>query len=258
MIFLHKILPLFVMPIMLFILTILFGTFMSFKKLTYYSLILFYVISTPIFSNFIMKKIEGEYNYGKFENKKKADAIVVLSGIMRINEFDNDYKIEWGDADRFFKSIELYNLKESNILVFTGGKSPYNKTKVSEGDILKEYAIRLGVKEEDILITKDVLNTFDESYAVTDLIGNKKTIILVTSAFHMSRAKSLFEKQGHIVIPYKVDFKTSPKLIFHFIDFIPSSEGLRKTEIALREVLGRFYYSFWYKICTKSLFCISS
>jgi|TARA_B100001093_G_C26747499_1_gene979548 uncharacterized SAM-binding protein YcdF (DUF218 family) len=190
-----------------------------------------------------MKQVEGEYEYGKLENKNKADAIVVLSGIMRINEFNNDYNIEWGDADRFFKGIELYNFNKSNIIVFTGGKSPYNKTKISEGNILKEYAIRFGVKEEDILITKEVLNTSDESYAVRDLIGNKKTIILVTSAFHMSRAKLLFEKQGHIVIPYKVDFRTSPKLSFHFIDFIASSEGLRRTEIALREVLGRLYYS---------------
>jgi len=243
MIFLHKILPLFVMPIMVFFLIIIFSTFKGYKKLTYYSLILFYIISTPIFSSIIMKQVEGEYTYGKFENQNKADAIVVLSGMMRINEFENDFKIEWGDADRFFKGIELYNFNKSNIIVFTGGKSPYNKTKISEGDILKEYAIRFGVKEEDILITKEVLNTYDESYAVKDLIGNKKTIILVTSAFHMSRAKSLFEKQGHIVIPYKVDFKTPPKLSWHFIDFIASSQGLRKTEIALREILGRFYYN---------------
>ena len=243
MIFLHKILPLFVMPIMVFILIILFNTFKGYKKLTYYSLILFYVISTPIFSNFIMKQVEGEYEFENFENLKKVDAIVVLSGMMRINEFENDYKIEWGDTDRFFKGIELYNFNKSNIIVFTGGKSPYNNTKISEGDILKEYAIRFGVKEKDILITKEVLNTSDESYAVKDLIGNKKTIILVTSAFHMSRAKSLFEKQGHIVIPYKVDFKNPPKFSWHFIDFIASSQGLRKTEIALREILGRFYYS---------------
>ena len=84
-----------------------------------------------------MKQVEGEYEFGKFENQNKADAIVVLSGIMRINEFENDYKIEWGDSDRFFKGIELYNFNKSNIIVFTGGKSPYNKTKISEVDILK-------------------------------------------------------------------------------------------------------------------------
>ena len=234
MIFLHKILPLFVMPIMVFILIILFNTFKGYKKSTYYSLILFYVISTPIFSNFIMKQVEGEYEFENFKNLNKADAIVVLSGMMRINEFENDYKIEWGDADRFFKGIELYNFNKSNVIIFTGGKSPYNKTKISEGDILKEYAIRFGVKEEDILITKEVLNTSDESYAVKDLIGNKKTIILVTSAFHMSRAKSLFEKQGHIVIPYKVDFKNPPKFSWHFIDFIASSQGFKKNRNCIK------------------------
>ena len=65
-----------------------------------------------------MKYVEGEYEYEKFENQNKADAIVILSGMMRINEFDNDYKIEWGDTDRFFKGIDLYNSNKSNVIVF--------------------------------------------------------------------------------------------------------------------------------------------
>ena len=32
------------------------------------------------------------------------------------------------DADRFFKGIELYNSFKSDKIVFTGGKSPFNKT----------------------------------------------------------------------------------------------------------------------------------
>ena len=31
---------------------------------------------------------------------------------------------------------------------------------------------------DDILVTKEVLNTFEESIAVKNLIGNKKSIIL--------------------------------------------------------------------------------
>ena len=107
---------------------------------------------------------------------------------------------------------------------------------------MKEFAIKYGVKKDDILITEDVLNTADESLAGLDLIGSNKTIILVTSAFHMKRAKSLFESQGFNVVPFKVDFKTPPNLKSDFIDFIPSSDGLRKTEIAFREVIGRLYY----------------
>ncbi len=243
MIFLHKILPLFVMPITIYLLVVVVGTKKEFKSLIYVTSLIFYIISTPLFSNYLMKKIEGEYIYESFNELEKVDAIVILSGIMQINEFDKNYIVEWGDIDRFFKGIKLYQLNKSNTIVFTGGKNPYNSTNISEGEILKEFAIKYGVKKDDILITEDVLNTADESLAVLNLIGANKTIILVTSAFHMKRAKSLFENQGFNIVPFKVDFKTSPKIKSDFIDFIPSSNGLRKTEIAFREIIGRLYYS---------------
>ena len=46
-------------------------------------------------------------------------------------------------------------------------------------------------------------NTADEAVAVKELISPSKKIILVTSAYHMYRAKRLFEKQGFIVFPFK-------------------------------------------------------
>ena len=243
MIFLHKILPLFVMPTFLFLILITISAYKGFQKIIYFTILIFYVLSTSVFSNFIMKEVEGKYYYPNLKGVTKADAIVVLSGMMRINEFENNHILEWGDIDRFFKAIELYFSKKSNTIIFTGGKSPYNITKISEGDVLKQYAIKFGVKMDDILVTKEVLNTSEESIAVKNLIGIKKSIILVTSAFHMKRAKSIFEKKGFKVIPYKVDYKTPPNLSLNFIDFLPSSTGLRRTEIALRELLGRLYYS---------------
>ena len=243
MIFLHKILPLFVMPIIIYLIIVVMGTKKEFKSLIYISTLIFYIISTPLFSNYLMKKIEGEYIYKSFNELEKVDAIVILGGIMRINQFDKNYIVEWKDIDRFFKGIKLYQLNKSNTIIFTGGKNPYNITNISEGDVLKEFAIKYGVKKDDILITEDVLNTYDESTAVLDLIGSNKTIILVTSAFHMKRAKSLFESQGFNIVPFKVDFKTPPNIKSDLIDFIPSSAGLRKTEIAFREVIGRLYYS---------------
>ena len=243
MIFLHKILPLFVMPTFLFLILITISAYKGFQKIIYFTILIFYVLSTSVFSNFIMKEVEGKYYYPNLKGVTKADAIVVLSGMMRINEFENNHILEWGDIDRFFKAIELYFSKKSDTIIFTGGKSPYNITKISEGDVLKQYAIKFGVKMNDILVTKEVLNTSEESIAVKNLIGIKKSIILVTSAFHMKRAKSIFEKKGFKVIPYKVDYKTPPNLSLNFIDFLPSSTGLRRTEIALRELLGRLFYS---------------
>ena len=244
MIYLHKLLSLFIMPIMVFLGLILICNYKGYKKLTYLFSILFYIISTPIFSNFIMKIVEGEYKYQKLENLEKVDAIVILGGMLEIYEFENNYSVEWQDPDRFFRGIELYNSFKSDKIVFTGGKSPFNMTSVSEGSVLKNYAVKYGVLEEDIIVTKEVLNTYDESLAVSEVLGENKTVILVTSAFHMKRAKLLFEQQGVKIIPYKVDFKSSINSSLYFIDFIPNSLALKKTEIALREILGRLYYSF--------------
>ena len=69
-----------------------------------------------------------------------------------------------------------------------------------------------------------------------------KRIILVTSAFHMYRAKKLFEKQGFEVIPYKVDYKIRGNTTVNILDFLPSSENLQLTETGLREILGRLFY----------------
>ena len=244
MIYLHKLLPLFIMPIVVFIVLILICNYKGYKKLIYLFSILFYIISTPIFSDFIMKIVEGEYKYQKLENLEKVDAIVILGGMLKIYEFENNYTVEWQDPDRFFKGIELYNSFKSDKIVFTGGKSPFNMTAVSEGSVLKNYALKYGVLEEDIIVTKEVLNTYDESLAVSEVLGENKTVILVTSAFHMKRAKLLFEQQGVKIIPYKVDFKSSINSRLYFIDFVPNSLALKKTEIALRELLGRLYYSF--------------
>ena len=62
-------------------------------------------------------------------------------------------------------------------------------------------------------------NTADEAVAVKELISPSKRIILVTSAYHMYRAKRLFEKQGFEVIPYRVDYKSERNKENTILDF---------------------------------------
>ncbi len=209
MIYLHKILPLFILPIMLFIIVILIGLIKNNKKLIYLAIGVLYLISTPIFSNNFFKQIEGN-EYRKPYNKiDSADAIVVLSGMLEINVVGDSTYVEWGDPDRFLGRIALFKAGQSQKLIFTGGKMPWDKAKKTEGDVLKNYTISNGISTENLLVTKYVQNTAEEAAAIKELISPYKKIILVTSAYHMYRAKKLFVKQGFNVIPYKVDYKVS-------------------------------------------------
>ena len=127
MLYLHKILPIFVLPIMLVIIVILIGLIKNKKKLIYIAIGVLYIISTPIFSNNFFKLVEGSVNneYRKpISVIDSADAIVVLSGMLEINELGDSTYIEWGDPDRFFGGIDLFKAGKSQNLVFTGGKMP--------------------------------------------------------------------------------------------------------------------------------------
>jgi uncharacterized SAM-binding protein YcdF (DUF218 family) len=227
---------------MLVIIVILIGLIKNKKKLVYIAIGVLYIISTTIFSNNFFKLVEGSEYRKPISAIDSADAIVVLSGMLEINEVGDSTYVEWGDPDRFFGGLALFKAGKAQKLVFTGGKMPWGKAKKTEGEVLKEYAVSNGIPFEKIFVTKDVENTADEAVAVKELIGQSERIILVTSAFHMYRAKKLFEKKGFEVIPYKVDYKASRKNTTTLIDILPSAGNLELTETGIREVIGRIFY----------------
>ena len=229
---------------MLVIVVILIGLIKNKKKLIYIAIGVLYIISTPIFSNNFFKLVEGSEYRKPISAIDSEDAIVVLSGMLEINEIGDSTNVEWGDPDRFFGGIALYKAGKAQKLIFTGGKMPWDNAKKTEGEVLKEYAISNGIPAEKIIVTKDVENTADEAVAVKELIGSSKKIILVTSAYHMYRAKRIFEKQGIEVIPFKVDYKVARSLKNTIMDFLPDAENLKQTETGIRELIGRSIYYF--------------
>jgi len=243
MIYLHKILPTFVLPLMMIIIVIFVGLKRNNNKLIYLSIAVLYIISTPLISTLFFKLVEGSEYRMPANATDSAAAIVVLSGMLKINEVGDSTYVEWGDPDRLFGGVALFKAGKAQKLIFTGGKMPWNKAKKTEGDVLKDYAISNGIPFEKIFVTKNVENTADEAVAVKELISPNKRIILVTSAYHMFRAQRLFEKQGFKVNPYKLDYKTSHKKETTFMDFLPDTESLKNTEIGIREIIGRIFYS---------------
>ncbi len=242
MIYLHKILPIFVLPIMVFIIVIFIGLIKNKKKLIYIAIGVLYIISTPIFSNNFFKLVEGNEYRKPISTIDSADAIVVLSGMLEINEVGDSTYVEWGDPDRFYGGIELFKAGKAQKLVFTGGKMPWDKAKKTEGEVLKKYAMSNGIPSEKILVTKNVENTADEAVAVKELISPSRKIILVTSAYHMYRAKRLFEKQGFEVILFKVDYRSVRNEEIVIMDFFPDADSIKLTETGIREIIGRLFY----------------
>ena len=243
MIYLHKILPFFVSPLGI-IFIFLFASFFFKRKFFEFLAFLVLIVSTnPLVGNYLMKRLEHPYHPIPISSIKENDAIVVLSGMVSKVGNNKHSTYEFNDPDRFFAGIDLIKQSKSDKLIFTAGQLPWTVNGLPEGYILKENAISLGVPGV-ILVTEKVKNTYEESVAVTKIISNSSSIILVTSAFHMDRSKYLFEKQGFKVTPYPVDFKTyiQKRTI---MSFLPKLEALNQTSLFIRENIGRLYYKFF-------------
>lgn len=172
-----------------------------------------------------------------------ADAIVVLSRMINQVKSTEGVYPEWNDPDRFFGGIELYKAGKAPSIIFTRGKMPWDTTKLTEGDILKQFALHQGIPDSAILLTGNVQNTADEAMAIKSLIGVNKNIILVTSAYHMSRSKMLFENKGFHVVTYAVDIKVDRISKSVLMSYLPDADSFRLLNIAYREIIGRFIYS---------------
>ena len=178
-----------------------------------------------------------------------SDGIVVLSSRRHLPPGKTKI-IEWYDPDRFLAGIDLYKARKSNRLIFTGGTNPLASDLPPEGDIYIKEAISMGVPIEDLFTTTPVNNTLQEAKAIKKLLNNEipsnqKKIILVTSAFHMQRAKKVFEREGIIVLPYPVDFKSSKSFVSSLrnpLQWVPSSYYFQKSSSAIREIIARIIY----------------
>ena len=229
------------MPIVVVMFLIVLGLYKKKNSYIYFSIILLYVFSTPIFSNKFLRLVEANQCRKSIVSIEHADAIVVLSGMLSIHEVSGKEYIEWNDPDRFFGGIALMKAGKAPSLIFTGARMPWRKSGRTEGAILADYAVEYGITKSQIFVSSQVANTEDEAIAIKKMaLGGK--IILVTSAFHMPRAQTLFEKEGFEVVSYPVDFKLLTADSVTFMDYMPNGQSLAKTEMVIRELIGRLYY----------------
>ena len=246
MIYLHKILPLIVSPMFLVMFLITWGIVFRSRISGILAVSILIICSLPIFSNKLISYLENEYILSDASSAETADAIVVLSGMVRTINGKNGLSYEWGEAsDRIFAGIELIKKNKAPIIILTGGKLPWSVGK-PEGEYLRDVAIKYGVPNKNILLTENVENTDQEAKAVAELLNKvSPKIILVTSAFHMPRAQKVFEAAGINIEPFAVDFLSVADK-HTMMNFIPSAKAFDQTSFFIRELIGRLYYNLKY------------
>lgn len=187
---------------------------------------------------------------------ENVKGIIVLGGSVELSTSNYWNSCQQnGNSERTIESFVLAQKLKDIPLIFTGGNGGFTKYKKSESDFAESLYIDLGLAKERIIVERKSRNTYENALFTKELLQSNNLQanslenkvdgkwILVTSASHMPRSVATFRKVGWDVIPYPVDFKSSPPGDRH-INF-HTEKNLKNLKYAIHEWIGMiaYYYS---------------
>jgi len=175
----------------------------------------------------------------------KSDVIVVLGGMIQTISVNPGRPELTESADRLVDAVRLYKLGKAKKILFTGGSGLLFESRYKEADLAKGLLLDLGVKEEDLWIESNSRNTWENAKESKIILEEKQTksILLVTSAFHMKRSLGCFSKMNLQIFAYPTDYRGLSKESSAFDLWVPSPGFLELSTLALKEWVGIFVYS---------------
>jgi len=254
--YLSKILNFFINPLYILFLIILIQLFIIFfiqskKLVVFFSklfLILFLFFGYSPLSNFLLSKMEDYIQTSKYP-VQQLTGVIVLGGSFNSgleSKERNEVSLN-SSAERLTKALEIYKKNPRILILFSGFSNEITPKGWNESDMAKKFFLDQGVKIDNLIFEKQSRNTFENIKYSKDIITNYKgTWGLITSANHMPRSFFVFKKQGLILEPINVDYKTGTSRMF-WINFDISS-GLSNWSVILRELIGITYYKITNKI----------
>ena len=137
---------------------------------------------------------------------------------------------------RFLEALRLYQANPNAVWVVSG--SNFGDV-TSHAQLMQEMAIIMGVPEQQIIRLANSLDSDDEAEKMSLIIRGKKAA-LVTSATHMDRALTLFNKYGTAPVAAPCNYLTRKRVgetPYYF--YIPSAYQLYKINLVWHEYLGK-------------------
>ena len=109
-----------------------------------------------------------------------------------------------------------------------------------------QYVLETDFSQQAKWLEEKSKTTF-ENAKYTKFILNKNSIsefVLVTHAYHMPRAMWSFRHEGMNPTPAPTVFYKRNRMITDNNEFIPQSDALAKTRLALGEYIAKFAYKY--------------
>jgi uncharacterized SAM-binding protein YcdF (DUF218 family) len=185
-----------------------------------------------------------EERYARPPLPDRVDGIIVLGGGFEsaVNLVRGGYELN-DSGDRFVEAAILARRYPTVRIVVSGGDPALTIDEEPDATTAPRLLTALGVAPERLVLEGKSRNTYENAVFTKAMVSPRpaETWLLVTSAFHMPRAKALFDKVGFPVIPWPVDYRTTGQEGLGLFARNPI-DALQTTTLAAHEWIGLFAY----------------
>lgn len=250
-----KILSWLILPPAIFIIILLITIpfIKSGKKITSIALVSFvgislYLLSIEPVKDKILYPLEYKYPFPNI-NKLDCDVVVTLGGGLYLYSPDENgnSSLKAPVIKRLVTTFKIWK-KHKKKIILTGGK-PFNNGKYkSEAEIMANFLQNLGVNKKYLILETSSLNTFENAKLTKEILEEHKwkKVCLVTSAYHMPRAVSVFKHFKIDTTPVPTDYRTS--IIYQYISYFPQTDNFNDSVAGIHEYIGIIFYKLRYGI----------
>ena len=181
------------------------------------------------------------------ESFPEADAIVVLGGSMGSDTNLSGYAEMWTSADRVWQAARLWKAGKAPRIIATG-----DGARESTLGLLKDFGVNekcvefLDARntEEEAMGVERFFNRVDRVEGESGVSGQsvKPKVLLVTSAWHMKRARMMFEKYAKDVevlcAPADFEMSMTARRMCGLKDVLPDYNAFMLNSVAFHEWVG--------------------
>lgn len=188
----------------------------------------------------LMKPLERRFTRPEAAALPSRAFIAVLGGAESLGASRQSRRPEYNShADRVIAGAELaVALPESQLAIIGGITEPGWPDR--DVDLVARTWVRLGIAQDRIVKVGGTTDTCTNGRGVA--AATNRPVILVTSAFHMSRSVACFRAAGIEALPYPVDFETPPVASWRDVFRGSMIGNLERTDLALHEYAGLVTY----------------
>lgn len=200
-----------------------------------------WIWSLPVAGAALRAHIEGAYPPVPLTQMPQAQAIVILGGAIAPPGPGRSFPNLGAAADRMWHGARLYHGGKAPVVVLSGG-SDATLAGMSEAMAMRQFMRDLGVPDSATLL-EELSRTTRQNASFTAAMLRRQhidTVLLVTSALHMERARRHFEAAGLKVYPAATDHEVLAEgKSASWVDWLPDAGTLDGSARAIKEWVGQ-------------------